>query len=147
MATFPTDPDGLLYATILRRLDSAVAALAGKVWLLSAPPTKAFPFMVLKPISATEAMSQDGPGGVRYKTIQFIVKGAADDGFDACRLNAENAQAALKGQHWSETLGAKSIEVNSVQPAGDGIEDWDEERKEFTAIFRLQFLFKVHAVA
>ena len=147
MATFPTDPDGLLYATILRRLDAAVAAVAGKVWTLQAPPTKRFPFVVMKPLGGTEVVSQDGPGGVRYKTLQFLVKGSAAAGFDACRENAENCHKELKGKHWAETLGANSIQVCSVLPAGDGFEDWDEEKREFLVIFRLQFQFKVTAVA
>ena len=147
MATFPTDPDGLLYATVLRRLDSQVAALAGKGWVLQAPPTKRFPICVIRPISGSESMSFDGPSGVRSKTLQFVVKGTEAAGFDACRVNAEDAQAALKGLHWEETLGANIVAVNSVQPAGDGYEDYDEEKREFIAIFRLQFLFKVRAAA
>lgn len=147
MASTPTSPTGLLYAALIRRLDAAVPPLAGKIWTMQAPANARPPFAVIKPISGDEAQSFDGPSGLHRKTIQIMVKGTEAAGFSSCLNHRHSIEQSLGGQHFADTIGTtRRVHVDSILPAGDGYEDWDEASRQFVAFVRYELLYRIETI-
>jgi len=147
MATTPTSPSGLLYAALIRRVNAAVPALAGKVWTLQAPAKATAPFLVLKPISGDESQATSGPTQLHRKTVQLMVKGPEAEGLEGVMATARAVEQLLIGAHFSDLVSpTRRVHVDSALPAGDGFEDYDEQSREYVAFLRAEILYRIETV-
>ncbi len=147
MANLPTSPDGLLYAALIRRIDTQVPTIAGKTWLLAAPRTKPAAYALFIPISGSEAQSFDGPAELRTKVLQIAAVTGATGGVEGAMQIRTAIDLALVGTDWEDTIGTKIVAIQGILPAGDGYEAWDPDTEQYSAFLRIEIQYKIRNAA